>query len=102
MSSVLVWTSDPYTLSAAAQDIAEVYDAIVRGLPALGYSGITRTGPGVWGYNAGKDLGIAVFFPFIGGRSFWRVVVCGGGGDGAQAGPEVDKVKTMINGIGSL
>jgi hypothetical protein len=92
----LYWAWQQYELPDAAEDIGEVYGALVQGMQAQGWAGVQQQ-EDVHGYMPGVDLFAAVVFLFIGGRSFWQVISVGGGsGTAEQAQHEIQDLQQII------
>ena len=93
----LLWRSNPFTLSPASQDIGEVYSGIESGLPALGYTEITKQQDDVLGVKG--DFFVVVAYIHQGGSNFIRLVMLAfdGSPDAAEA-----EIQSVIQTIDSL
>jgi hypothetical protein len=95
----LYWAWQPYELSAASEDIGEVYGGLVQEMQRQGWQDVQH-GQDVHGFKPGIDLFAAVVFLYTGGRNFWQVIAVGGGsGTAAQAQQEIKDLQTMIAGL---
>ncbi len=92
----LYWDWAQYELSAASENIGEVYSAVGNQMQQNGWQGVQH-GADLHGFKPGIDLFAAVVFLFIGNRSFWRVIAVGGGSaTAAQAQQEIAEIKNII------
>ena len=92
----LWWRWNEFQLSEAAEDIGEMYGAIVEGLPGLGYTGVQHA-EDVHGRKG--DFILAIVYLPIAGRNFWQVMSCSGSGDHQT---EFNAVQNMINNFAFL
>ena len=98
----LYWASQQYGLSAAADDIGEVYQSLVQQMEKQGWQDVQHQ-QDVHGYKPGIDLFAAVQFLPISGHSFWQVIAVGGGSaTAAQAQQEIQELQSIIAHIAFL
>ena len=90
---------DLFTLSAASEDIGEIYQQIALGLPKLGFTNVNNETGHVFGEHDGTVLD--VLYLFMGGRQFWQVVLCAGDQQ-ATNDQLMDEVRTMIGNFSNL
>jgi len=98
----LYWSWQQYGLSEAADNIGEVYDALMQQMEKQGWKDVQHQ-QDVHGYKPGIDLFAAVVFLPISGRSFWQVIAVGGGNaTAAQAQQEIQQLQSIIAHIAFL
>jgi hypothetical protein len=89
--------STPYTLPSAAEDIGEVYSALVQGLPDISVTNLQNEGDHVHGDSGGVSL--SVTFLFNSGRQFWQVIATAEDSDSASADDLMGKVESVIQNL---
>jgi hypothetical protein len=93
----LYWEFQQYEMSAAAEDIGDVYGALSSAMGQNGWEGVQHQGD-VHGYKPGIDLFAAIAFLEIGtGTTFWQAIAVGGGmATQAQAQQEIQELQSII------
>nr|WP_321986698.1 hypothetical protein [uncultured Lichenicoccus sp.] len=97
--TTLSFRTAPFTLSAASEDIGEIYQQVAAGLPHLGFTNVRNEPDHVFAESDATLLD--VFFLFNGVRSFWQVIACAGE-VGATNDQVLDQVQAMIAGFSNL
>jgi len=92
----LYWNWKTFELSAAADDIGEMYDGIVQQMQQAGWQDVQHQ-EDVHGYKRGIDLFAAVLYLPIAGREFWQIIAVGGDATGQQAQQEINEIQQLIN-----
>jgi len=90
------WEWGPYTLSPAAEDIGDVYNALGSVLAQNGYGNIVHAADMTANKN---NFVVGIVFIYIGGSNFIQVVNCVTDLAAAEAATEGKKVQNMIKNL---
>jgi hypothetical protein len=85
----------PYTLPGAAEDIGDVYAALVQKLPDISVTNVKNESDHVHCDSGGISL--SVTFPFNSGRQFWQVIATAEDSHAANADVLIGKVESIIH-----
>ena len=95
----LFWAAQGYEMSAAAENIGDVYNALAATMTQQGWEGVQHQ-QDVHGFKPGIDLFSAIMFLPIQGDNFWQVIAVGGGSATAQqAEQELTELQDIITGL---
>jgi hypothetical protein len=94
---IVSFRSTPYTLPSAAEDIGDVYAALVAELPKISATNVKNEPDHVHCDSGGVSL--SVTFLFNAGRQFWQVIMTAEDSNSANADDLIGKVESVIQNL---
>jgi hypothetical protein len=96
--AALWWSASEYELSAAAESINDVMNALASHMPEHGFEGVA-VADDVHGYLPGVDFVVAIQYLPITEKVFWQVIAIGGDGTADQANAEMASIQSIIDSL---